>query len=236
MRNLATVRETVLFAVPRPHHGCLRGARRRSRNRMHQCHDDDRRRCLLRSGNCRFPDRCPANGRMHDQGVARPEVAFHRCGGGSGRPVPTRPAAASRGRLWLLRRVQREPDRMADHHARLRAVRGRGRHDRPAPAPHAVRPATAELWLAVLAFELSLIAFLSPGLSEVLVRLGYSEPCEVRRLPVGPNWRVCRYLRDYWPRTRYRYQVLARGAAPLGRLRAQELAEMRDRERDQATL
>ena len=43
---------------------------------------------------------------------------------------------------------------------------------------------TAELWLAVLAFELSLIAFLSPELGEILVRLGYSEPCELRRLPV----------------------------------------------------
>jgi hypothetical protein len=44
--------------------------------------------------------------------------------------------------------------------------------------------ATAEFWLAVLAFELSLIAFLSPELGEVLVRLGYSEPCELSRLPV----------------------------------------------------
>jgi Methylamine utilisation protein MauE len=46
-------------------------------------------------------------------------------------------------------------------------------------------PAEAELWLAVLAFELALIAFLSPELGEVMVRLGYSEPCELRRLPVG---------------------------------------------------
>lgn len=45
--------------------------------------------------------------------------------------------------------------------------------------------ATAELWLAVLAFELSLVGFLSPELGEILVRLGYSEPCELRRLPVG---------------------------------------------------
>jgi len=45
--------------------------------------------------------------------------------------------------------------------------------------------AEAELWLATVAFELSLIAFLSPELGEVLVRLGYSEPCELRRLPVG---------------------------------------------------
>jgi hypothetical protein len=46
-------------------------------------------------------------------------------------------------------------------------------------------PTTAELCLAALAFELSLIAFLSPELGEILVRLGYSEPCELRRLPVG---------------------------------------------------
>ena len=45
--------------------------------------------------------------------------------------------------------------------------------------------AEAELWLAVLAFELALIAFLSPELGEIMVRLGYSEPCELRRLPVG---------------------------------------------------
>jgi hypothetical protein len=45
--------------------------------------------------------------------------------------------------------------------------------------------AGAELWLAVLAFELALIAFLSPELGEIMVRLGYSEPCELRRLPVG---------------------------------------------------
>jgi hypothetical protein len=44
---------------------------------------------------------------------------------------------------------------------------------------------TAELLLAVLAFELSLIVFLSPEIGEILVRLGYSEPCELRRLPVG---------------------------------------------------
>jgi hypothetical protein len=43
----------------------------------------------------------------------------------------------------------------------------------------------AELWLAVLAFELALIAFLSPELGEIMVRLGYSEPCELRRVPVG---------------------------------------------------
>ncbi len=43
----------------------------------------------------------------------------------------------------------------------------------------------AELWLALLAAEVTLMAFLSPELGEILVRLGYSEPCELRRLPVG---------------------------------------------------
>jgi hypothetical protein len=56
----------------------------------------------------------------------------------------------------------------------------------------------AELWLAVLAFEIALLAFLSPELGEIMVRLGYSEPCELRRMPVGrtmtalhasPQWR-----------------------------------------------
>jgi hypothetical protein len=46
-------------------------------------------------------------------------------------------------------------------------------------------PATAEVLLAALAFELSLIASLSPEIGEILVQLGYSEPCELRRLPVG---------------------------------------------------
>jgi hypothetical protein len=46
-------------------------------------------------------------------------------------------------------------------------------------------PSTAELLLAALAFELSVIVFLSPEIGEILVRLGYSEPCELRRLPVG---------------------------------------------------
>jgi hypothetical protein len=46
-------------------------------------------------------------------------------------------------------------------------------------------PGQAELWLALAACELTLIACLSPEIGEILVRLGYSEPCELRRLPVG---------------------------------------------------
>ena len=44
-------------------------------------------------------------------------------------------------------------------------------------------PVNAGLRLAVLTFELALIAFLSPELGEILVRLGYSEPCELRVVP-----------------------------------------------------
>lgn len=39
--------------------------------------------------------------------------------------------------------------------------------------------------LAGLAVELAVIAALSPELGEALVRLGYSEPCEVRRVPAA---------------------------------------------------
>jgi hypothetical protein len=63
---------------------------------------------------------------------------------------------------------------------------------------------TAEMWLAVLAFELSLIAFLSPELGEILVRLGYSEPCELRRLPVE---RTMAALQASSPWRRYARQI-----------------------------
>jgi hypothetical protein len=43
----------------------------------------------------------------------------------------------------------------------------------------------AAFWLCVLALELMLIAALSPEVAEIGVRLGYSEPCELRRLPVA---------------------------------------------------
>jgi hypothetical protein len=69
---------------------------------------------------------------------------------------------------------------------------------------------TAEFWLAVLAFEVSLIAFLSPELGEILVRLGYSEPCELRRLPVE---RTMAALHASSPWRRYAGQIS--GAAPI---------------------
>jgi hypothetical protein len=85
------------------------------------------------------------------------------------------------------------------------AMRVRRRHPRPAAAAHAVQ-AQAELWLAVLAFELALIAFLSPELGEIMVRLGYSEPCELRRMPVG---RTMSALHASSPWRRYAGQVSA---------------------------
>jgi len=69
---------------------------------------------------------------------------------------------------------------------------------------------TAEMWLAVLAFELSLIAFLSPELGEILVRLGYSEPCELRRLPVE---RTMAALHASSPWRRYAGQISS--SAPI---------------------
>ena len=68
-------------------------------------------------------------------------------------------------------------------------------------------PAEAELWLAVLAFELALIAFLSPEPGEIMVRLGYSEPCELRRMPVGRTMSAL-HASSQW--RRYAGQVSAR--------------------------
>jgi hypothetical protein len=72
----------------------------------------------------------------------------------------------------------------------------------------------AELWLAVLAFELALLAFLSPELGEILVRLGYSEPCELRRLPVG---RTISALRTSSQWRRYASQVSTADPADIWR-------------------
>ena len=72
----------------------------------------------------------------------------------------------------------------------------------------------AEMCLAVLAVELALIAFLSPELSDVLVRLGYTEPCELRRIPVG---RTMSALRASSPWRRYASQVSAAEPADVWR-------------------
>ena len=51
----------------------------------------------------------------------------------------------------------------------------------PLQAPHP--GVDAARGLGIFAIEFAVIAALSPELSEALVRLGYSEPCELRRLP-----------------------------------------------------
>ena len=50
-------------------------------------------------------------------------------------------------------------------------------------APHP--GADAARLLGIFAVELAVIAALSPEVGETLVRLGYSEPCELRRLPAA---------------------------------------------------
>ena len=72
----------------------------------------------------------------------------------------------------------------------------------------------AELWLALLAAEVALMAILSPELGEILVRLGYSEPCELRRLPVG---RTLAALRRSSQWRRYSSQVTAATPADVWR-------------------
>jgi hypothetical protein len=92
-----------------------------------------------------------------------------------------------------------------------------------APALH--RPASAAEAMAVLGvlvIEVSVLVALSPEFAEVMVRLGHTEPCEVRRLPVArslsslrasPQWRQYhRYLlarepTDVWREGCWRFAV-----------------------------
>lgn len=62
-------------------------------------------------------------------------------------------------------------------------------------------PKQAAAVLIVAAVELLVLAFLSPELSEIMVRLGYSEPCEVRRLPVSRTLAALR-ASSHWRRYR----------------------------------
>jgi len=90
----------------------------------------------------------------------------------------------------------------------------------PLQAPETAKH--AGLVLTVLAVELAVLAALSPEIGELMVRLGYSEPCEVRRLPVARtlsalrgsgHWRrYRRYLTseepvDVWREGCWRYVV-----------------------------
>ena len=82
--------------------------------------------------------------------------------------------------------------------------------------------AEATVVLGLLVAELSVLVALSHEFAEVMVRLGYNEPCEVRRLPVArsltalrasPQWRQHhRYLStsepaDVWRERCWRFAV-----------------------------
>ena len=71
------------------------------------------------------------------------------------------------------------------------------------------RPASAGqalTMLAVAATELVVIAILSPEVGEIMVRLGHSEPCEVRRVPVS---RTLAALHGSAPWRHHRHYLLA---------------------------
>ena len=71
------------------------------------------------------------------------------------------------------------------------------------------RPASAGqalTMLAVAAAELLVLAVLSPEVGEIMVRLGYSEPCEVRRVPVS---RTLAALHGSAPWRHYQHHLLA---------------------------
>lgn len=78
------------------------------------------------------------------------------------------------------------------------------------------------LLLALVAAEVAVLAALSPEVGEIMVKLGYSEPCEVRRLPVSrtlaslhasSQWRkyrrdlVATEPNDVWREGCWRYAV-----------------------------
>jgi hypothetical protein len=69
-------------------------------------------------------------------------------------------------------------------------------------------PSTAWLLLALTAAELAVLAGLSPELGEIMVRLGYSEPCEVRRIPVSRTLASLR-ASSQWRRYRRHLTALA---------------------------
>lgn len=68
-------------------------------------------------------------------------------------------------------------------------------------------PGQAGITGTLIVAELAIIAALSPELGAVMVRLGYSEPCELRRLSIE---RTVAALRGTAQWRRYRHQVSAR--------------------------
>jgi len=62
-----------------------------------------------------------------------------------------------------------------------------------------------EVWVLVgiVVAEVAVLAALSPEIGEVMVRLGYSEPCELRRIPVGRTLTALRGSAQYRRYRRY---------------------------------
>lgn len=84
-------------------------------------------------------------------------------------------------------------------------------------APPAHKPASADQAIVVLVLvvaELCVLATLSPELGEVMVRLGYSEPCEIRRLSVA---RSLGSLRSSGPWRQYRRYLYSTEPADVWR-------------------
>jgi hypothetical protein len=75
-------------------------------------------------------------------------------------------------------------------------------------------PGAAWVLLAMVAAELAVLAAVSPEIGEIMVRLGYYEPCEVRRLPVS---RTLASLRGSSQWRRYRRHLLATEPADVWR-------------------
>jgi len=67
-----------------------------------------------------------------------------------------------------------------------------------APPPH-LPPSSLQalLLVAVAAAELLLLAAMSPEIGEIMIRLGYSEPCEARRVPVGKTLAALQASREW---------------------------------------
>lgn len=78
----------------------------------------------------------------------------------------------------------------------------------PTSAGHAI------VVLAVLVAEVGLLAALSPEVGELMVRLGYSEPCEIRKLPVEHSLARLRSSRQW---REHRHHLINREPADVWR-------------------
>jgi hypothetical protein len=84
-------------------------------------------------------------------------------------------------------------------------------------APPLHKPASAGQAIVVLVLavaELCVLAALSPELGEVMIRLGHSEPCEVRRLPVARSIAALRSSQQW---RQYRRYLIAKEPADVWR-------------------